>query len=118
MSHFRVKQYREELHLRRGKTNSVFEALSQDVVCSSHDSPYQIEWGIYNNKRTHWALFCDKKTISFVWDVKKTENTTLLSGARCITDYERLRYLEKTNWLGVTSLSVGDIQKAGILPFK
>src|SRR5277367_4305292 len=116
MSYFRVEQYRKELHLRGGKTKSVFEVLAQDVVCFSRDGPDQIEWGIYNNKKRHWALFCDNRTISFVWDVKKAESMTLVSGAICITDYERLRYLEKTNWLGVTSLSVADIKKAGMPP--
>ena len=118
MSHIRVEQYRKELHLKEGKQKSVFEVLAQDVLSFSHDDPNQIEWGICNNKKSHWALFCDNQTISFVWDAKEAENKTVVSGAKCITDYERLRDLEKINWLGVTRLSVDDIKKAGILLFQ
>lgn len=110
----RLQQYREKLSLRQGELRSVFEVLAPDVLCFPSTDSKKVNWGVFNNKKNHWALFVDTQAVSFVWDVEQVGDETLVTGASCITDYDRLKNLEN-NWIGATRLSIRDIQGAGMI---
>jgi hypothetical protein len=110
----RLKEYRELLALKRGEPKSFFEVLAPDVLCHPSTDFNQVRWGVFNNHKSHWAFACCDHTISFVWDMDTETGIPLVTGAKCMTDAEDITNLTKTNWIGVTRLSIDDIEKAGV----
>ena len=109
-----LQEYRESLSSKRGRRQELWEVLATDVICYSSHDPNQVNWGIVNNRNAHWALACDDQALSFVWDIEHGDNGVFIRGAKCLTDYESIDLLSRRNWIGVTGLSVEDIQEVGI----
>src|SRR5438552_11185573 len=109
-----LQEYRENLSSKRGRRESLYEVLVPDVLCYSADNPTRVNWGICNNKKKHWALACNKKIISFVWDVSNGENELFVTGARCLIMSESIKNIDDTNWIGATGLCLEDIEAAGM----
>ena len=109
-----LQAYRESLSLKRGRPRELWEVLVPDVLCYSSNDPNRVNWGIVNNRKVHWALVCADQALSFVWNIEQRDAVTFIRGAKCITDYERINLVSRRHWVGVTGLSVEDIQAAGI----
>jgi hypothetical protein len=112
--------YRERLEAKRsvGTPENLFEVLTPDWLTYSSEiyDPTPIKRGVYNNSKSHWALALGNITISWVWDIANKGNTACIVGATSLRDFESSDLLDRHK-LGITQLSVEDIQEAGMSPY-
>jgi hypothetical protein len=109
--------YRQRLEAKRsvGTPENLFEVLTPDWLTYSSEiyDPTPIKRGVYNNGQNHWALALGNITISWVWDIANKSNTTCIVGATSLRDFECSDLLDRHK-LGITQLSVEDIQEVGM----
>jgi hypothetical protein len=110
--------YRERLEAKRsvGTPENLFEVLTPNWLTYSSEliyDPAPIERGVYNNGKSHWALELGNITISWVWDIANKGDTACIVGATSLRDFERSDLLDRHK-LGITQLSLEDIQEAGM----
>jgi len=112
--------YRQKLVAKRsvGTPENLYEVLTPDWLTYSSEiyDPTPIKHGVYNYGQTHWALAHGNVTVSWVWDIANKSNTACIVGATSLRDLEP--DLLDRHKLGITQLSVEDIQEAGISLFQ
>lgn len=112
-----LQEFREKLSLRRGQKRSVYEVMAYDVLDVS-PTTQEIEGGIFNNDKKHWAIGCSNFLYSFVWRMENHKESSSIVGAECAMYPD---YLDgypgcDLRWIGCTSLNIDDIKKAGANP--
>ena len=112
-----LRNYRQKLEAKRsvGTPENLYEVLTPDWITFSSEiyDPTPIKCGVYNNNRSHWALSHGNVTISWVWDISNKRNTACITGATSFRDTVVPDLLHRHK-LGITQLTVEDIQEAGL----
>src|SRR5271170_3279649 len=107
--------YRQKLDAKRsvGTPENLYEVLTPDWLTYSTEiyNPTPLKRGVYNNSQSHWALAHGNVTISWIWEIANESNTACIVGAKSLRDFEP--DLPKRHKLGITQLTVEDIQEAG-----
>ena len=108
--------YRQKLEAKRsvGTPENLYEVLARNWVTYSseiYDST-PIKRGVYSNDSSHWALAHGNVKISFVWDIENKSNTACIIGATSIQEFDSDFIVRHK--LGITQLTVEDIQAAGM----
>jgi hypothetical protein len=113
----RLRSYREILASRRCEPQNLHEVLILGSLCCFPKDETRITRGIVNHGNTVWALSCENKDVSFVWDVgKRTEGKTEnhVTGAKCFSEWNSSGYQARhRNLIGITSLSSLGFEEAG-----
>lgn len=109
-----VQDFRDKLSLRRGQKRSVYEVLAYDVLDVS-PSTDEIDGGVFNSDRKHWAIGCSNFVYSFVWKVEHGKESSSVVGAKCAMYPYYFDCYGRRNlrWIGSTSLNIDEIKKAG-----
>ena len=109
--------YRQKLEAKRsvGTPENVYEVLTPDWLTYSSEiyDPSPIKRGVLSNGSSHWGLAHGNVTISWVWDIAKKSNTACITGVISIRDVQDPEMMRRHK-LGITQLTVGDIQEAGM----
>jgi hypothetical protein len=111
--------YRQGLEAKRtvGTPENLYEVLTLNWLTYSSKiyHPTPVKRGVYNNGQSHWALAHGNVTISWVWKIANKSNTACIVGATSLRDVEPNLALHRRK-LGITQLTVEDIQEAGMPP--